>query len=421
MKHWIKNFDELATSEERKKALQIVEAGLSAVNTKEIVENKIKLEGNNLKINGHEFDLNEFKHIKVIGFGKASGEAAVGLEKILGDKIKDGAVIDIKATKCEFIKIYQGDHPRPSEKNLNAAKNIVEIAGDANENDLVIVIVSGGGSALLCWPEEECVQSTKLYDEFLGSGGTIKEMNIIRRHLSSLKGGGLAKILYPATVVGLVFCDIPGNFYSDVASGPTFKDKTTVEDAKEVLRKYDIVQEFKFIETPKEDKFFEKVINIPMTSNDDALSAMADESRKLGLEPLIISNHIYDFSEVVIKEFFEKIKDNSAILAGGEIRIKISSSGGKGGRNQYLSAKALNKIGDKEVFVSVASDGLDNSDSAGAIADQKTKEKIKELNIDAKDYIDRYDAYNLFEKTGDLIFTGPTGANVADLMLLLRT
>lgn len=416
----IKNFDELAISEGRKKALRIVEAGLAAVSTKKIVEKNIKIEDNALKIKDETFSLKNYGRIRIIGFGKASGEAAVALEKILGNRIDRGVVIDIDTIETEFIDVYKGDHPRPSEKNLNVAKNIVEIAEDADEDDLVIVIVSGGGSALLCWPEEECRQSTKLYDEFLGSGGTIREINIVRRHLSALKGGGLAKMLYPATVVALIFCDISGNFYPDVASGPTFKDETSIEDAKEVLKKYGIDQEFKLTETPSDDKFFEKVTNIPMVSNDDALNAMAAKSRKLGLESLIISNHIYDFSELVIKNFFEKAKGNTVILAGGEIRIKIDSDGGKGGRNQYLAAKAIDKIRDKDTFISIASDGLDNSDSAGAIVDIKTREKIKDLNINVKDYTDRYDEYNLFKKTGDLIFTGSTGANVADLMLLLR-
>ena len=218
----IKNFNELATTENRTLALTIAEAGLAAIDTQKVILDSIKLQDDILSIMGESFILSKFKKIKVVGFGKASSEAAIALEKILGSKIKEGAVIGLHKANCEYIEIFAGTHPRPSQINITAGEKIYEIIKDSKEDDLIIVLVSGGGSALLCYPESECGQSVMLYNEFLKYGQTITAMNTIRKHLSMLKGGGLAKIAYPATVIGLVFSDIPGNRFCDVASGPTY-------------------------------------------------------------------------------------------------------------------------------------------------------------------------------------------------------
>src|SRR3990167_9481914 len=162
---WIKNFKELATTKNRETALLIAEAGLDA----------IKLENNILLVQGQSFDLSKFKRIKVVGFGKASCDAAMALEKILEDKIKEGVVIGLQKITCDYIQTFVGTHPRPSEVNIEAGKKIFEIADQLNEDDLVIAIISGGGSALLCYPESECTQGRQLYDVFLKCGQTIKK------------------------------------------------------------------------------------------------------------------------------------------------------------------------------------------------------------------------------------------------------
>jgi glycerate 2-kinase len=443
----IKNFSELATTPNRKIALQIMEAGLNAINTEEVIKDKIKLGNNILTITGEDFDLSNFKKIKVVGFGKSSCEAAMALEKILGSKINEGAVIGLNKVSCDIIETFAGTHPKPSPLNIEAGKKIYDMVNQSNETDLIIVIVSGGGSALLCPTQGECDQEVKLYDSFLASGQTIKQINTVRKHLSLLKGGGLAKIAYPATVIGLIFSDVPGDNFKDVASGPTYKDETTIADAEKIIAENNLGQ-FNLVETPKEDKYFEKVHNFVLVGNITAVEAMAKKSEELGLEAKIVSTELYDEVDEALKKIFSGLGENetqkgfsrvlgspgpypgqttpkpflgSVFLAAGEPSVVVPKNAGKGGRNLHLGLEAIkNKmINDDVVFISFASDGMDNSDVSGAVIDKYTIEKAEKLNLNANDYADRFDSYDFFQKTGDLIFTGPTGANVSDLMILL--
>ena len=419
-KNWIKNFTELATSQNRKMALEIAVAGFESISTKMVVKNKIKLENNFLLVNGESFDLNKFKNIKVIGFGKSSLEAALALEKILDSKIKEGAVIGLSKVICKRIETFVGTHPRPSEANIPAGKKIYEIAKNSGSDDLIIVLVSGGGSSLLCYEEEEYREGVKLYDAFLKCGKTITEINTVRKHLSFLKGGGLAKIAYPATIIGLIFSDVPGDVFEDVASGPTYKDITTVEDARKIITENNLGK-FDLLETPKEDKYFEKVHNFVLVSNKTAVEAMAKKAKEFNLETKIVSTELYDELDETLKKIFSEKKDSSVFLAAGEPRIVVPKEGEKGGRNLHLGLEAIRMkmIDNDSVFISFASDGMDNSDIAGAVVDRNTVEKAGKLGLDASDYANRFDSYNFFQKTGDLINTGPTGANVSDLMILL--
>lgn len=427
-KHWIKNFDQLATTENRKNAMEIMEAGLDAINTGEVIRNKIRLENNILTIDGKGFDLNKFKNIKVVGFGKSSCDGALALEEILGSRIKEGAVIGLCEANTVYIKTFEGTHPKPSEMNVSASKRIYEIIKDSDVDDLIIVLISGGGSALLCYPESEYKEGVKLYNAFLECGKTIKEMNTIRKHLSLLKGGGLAKLAYPATVIGLIFSDVPGDDFKDVASGATYKDETTIDDVKKIIAENNL-GDFDLIETPKEDKYFEKVHNFILVSNKTAVEAMAEKAKEFNFNTNIVSTNLYDEDEKALKKIFSVKKENTVVLAAGEPRIVITKKGGKGGRNLHMGLGAIKmnliaKENSKEnlsdsVFISFASDGMDNSDVAGAVVDQNTIEKAEKLGLSVDDYLERFDSYNFFQKTGDMIITGPTGANVSDLMILL--
>lgn len=418
-KEWIKNIEDLSSTEARKKALQIISAGFDSIDTQKIIRSSISLDGDILNIKGEKIDLRNFKKIIVIGFGKASASAGYEIEKILGDRIFDGAIIDLSVFGLKKIQGFKGTHPKPSKENFEASEKIEKLSEGISNKDLVITIISGGGSSLLCWPKTEIEQNSKLYDEFLQTGGNIEELNTVRKHLSGIKGGGFAKMFYPAKIIGLIFCDIPGGKYEKVASGPTYKDESTISDAENILKKYGI-KGFYLNETPKEEIYFKNVTNIPMLSNKIALSAMAEKGKDLGLNPKIISSEIYGSAEEALVEMQSAINEHDMILAGGEIKLIVEKKGGKGGRNQYLALKAVQKIKDDEVFASVASDGIDNSDSAGAIVDFLTIKKMGEENLDIEEYLDKYDTYTFFEKTGDLIFTGATGANVSDLMLLLK-
>ncbi|HTE48800.1 MAG TPA: DUF4147 domain-containing protein [Candidatus Paceibacterota bacterium] len=420
MKNWIKNFDELATTNNRKLALSIAEAGLSAINTEEIIFNSLKFENNIFSVMGENFDLSKFKKIKVVGFGKASPDAALALEKILGPRIDSGAVVGLSKVNSEYIETFAGTHPRPSQINVDAGEKIYQVVSGSSAEDLIIVLVSGGGSALLCYEASECKQNIALYDESLKYGQKITELNTVRKHLSLLKGGGLAKIAYPATVLGLVFSDISGDHSADVASGPTYKDNSTVADAELVINKYNLGK-FNLLETPKEDKYFDKVRNFVLVSNKTAVDAMDKKARELGFKTVIVSTELYDEVEEAIHKIFHEESDNTVVLAAGEPKLVVKKKGGSGGRNLYMSLEEIKlKIIDNDsVFIALASDGMDNSDAAGAIVDKKTLEHIANSGLDVDDSLDRFDAYPIFKTSGDMIMTGATGANVSDLMILL--
>lgn len=418
----IQNTPQLAINENRKLALSIAEAALDAIDTASIISSSISLVGNILRIQGESFDLAQFKKIKVIGFGKASCEAAHALEKILGSKIDQGVVVGLKSIKCDYIETFAGTHPTPAFQNIEIGRKVFEMSTGSTEEDLVIVIVSGGGSSLLCWPEEECEQEVRLYNAFSKHGENINELNTIRKHISHLKGGGLAKILFPATVIGLIFSDVPGNHFENVASGPTYKDTTTIADAKKLIDTYNL-GDFNLIETPKDDMFFKKVSNFVLVSNVTALDAMKKKAESLGFSVEILSSELYDEAKVVVQKIYEKRKSNTVILAGGEPKVTGDKTGGSGGRCLFMGINALDTLAaspkQDSVFIFLASDGIDNSLSAGVVVDDDTLTKSVQQKLDRADHIRRFDSYVFFEKTGDSIFTGPTNANVSDLMILL--
>ena len=419
---WIKNFNDLTTTDNRRLVLTIAEAGLDAINTEEVIFNSIKLQGNILNILGENFDLSKYKKIKVVGFGKASLDSARALEKILGSRIKSGAIVGLNKATLDYIEVFVGTHPKPSQRNVDAGEKIYEIVKDSSEEDLIIVFVSGGGSALLCYSKDECEQNVNLYNEFLKYGPKITEMNTVRKHLSILKGGGLANLAYPATMIGLIFSDVPGDNFSDVASGPTYKDESTIVDAQRIISKYNLVGRFNLLETPKDEKYFEKVHNFVLVSNKTAVEAMAKKSVSLGLTANILLTEMYDETGKAVKKIFQAKADNTVVLIAGEPKVKVKEGGGIGGRNLHMGLETIQMkmIDEDSVFVSLASDGMDNSDVAGAIVDKTTIEKGKKLGLDANDYLNRFDSYNFFQKTGDMIMTGPTGANVSDLIILLK-
>jgi glycerate-2-kinase len=304
---------------------------------------------------------------------------------------------------------------------VKAAEEIVNLAKGITEKDLVIVAVSGGGSALLCYPESECTEGAELYEDFLKAGGTITDINLVRKHLSELKGGGLIKLLYPATIIGLVFSDIPGGELSDVASGPTYFDPSTEGDARAMLDKYRLPGNFSLIETPKDKKFFEKTKNFCLVSNRLALEAVALGARQAGYEAKIVSEKLYGFPAQTLDEFFGSNKAKTVLVGGGEARLVIEGHQGTGGRNLYLANDALTLInGDNELFVSLASDGIDNCEAAGAFADSTTLRHAKEKNLSIDEHLKSYDCETLFKETGDAIYTGQTGSNVSDIMMYIR-
>ncbi len=423
MTHIIKNFDALATTPLRRDALAIAEAAYAAIDTDAVLRGALALDGDTLVAGGFRYDLAQYDRVRVIGFGKASCKAVQTIESILKERIAGGIAIDIHPGTCDIVTIEAGTHPAPSPGNVAASERIVAMAQDASDRVLYLVVISGGGSSLFCYPYDECDQGARLYEDFKKTPATIEEMNTVRKHISQVKGGGLAAMLAPASVLGLVFCDVPGDHFEEVASGPTYLDATTVADAQRVLDKYGLTG-YALGETPKDPTLFRSVRNIPVISNTRALDAMSAKARELGYEPHIIGNALYDETAQLAQKMRAALaptkKEKSAVIAGGEPRLGVDKEGGKGGRHQYTALRALETIGEAEILIAFASDGRDNCDVAGGIADRETLRKARAQGLSTLVALESFDTYTFFEKTGDLVMTGPTDANVSDLFVMLR-
>ena len=425
---FIKNFDKLAITPQRKIVLQLIEEALSSIQSENIINNNVKVEEDILTILDHSFNLSEFQRVFLIGFGKGSARNSKLIEEKLGDKLTEGYVIDVNPEEFKKIKFTQGTHPLPSQQNVEFTDNLIKRFKELNltEKDLILIVVCGGGSAMLVHPYKISLdEKIKVGKALLESGADIIEMNTIRQHLSTVKGGGLAKILYPSHVTSIIFSDVPGNNLSYIASGPTVKDDTTIDDAIELLKKYNLLDKLglkkeDFSENPKDDKYFENVSNLLILSNLTALSAMQEKAQEFGFKAKIFSEKFQGIARETGKELIEKTADNSILLVGGETTVKVAGQHGQGGRNQEVVLGALLNIDDKTIICSFDSDGWDNSHFAGAIGDVHTLEKAKELSLNPSEFLDSNNSLDFFEKIGDGIETGRLPSNVSDLIIIFK-
>ena len=422
----IKNFDELATSKLRKDALLIVEEGLKAIDTEKVLSKQISLEGSILTIRNQKLDLNKFRKIFIIGVGKTSCAAGKVLEEVLQDKISGGIILDTKPGDLKRIECVVGSHPLPSQTNVDATAKIVARLKSLTKGDLVLAIISGGGSSLLCNPYKlSCDEKAMIGRSLIKGGADIVETNIVRKHLSEIKGGWFAVHAYPATVVSLIFSDVPNDDLSEIASGPTVLDKTTVEDAQKIMTKYDVLKLCKLPhcelnETPKDLKYFAKVTNILMMNNKLALEAMKKQAQSLGFKGKIYDNFLQGQAKDVGRKLINGLQTNQVLIAGGETTVKVGGIG-TGGRNQEFVLAAIPFLKKNQVIVSVASDGVDNrTEFAGAIADTDSKFKSKKLGLKIESYLENNDSFSFFKEMGDGVETGPLNSNVSDLILALN-
>lgn len=427
----IQNSKELAISPLRKDALEIIEAGLESIDTPKIMEENVRVENGELFIRNKKIDLNGIKKIFVVGIGKCALEAGEVIEKILGDLLTGGIVLDVQGKKLLKISSLVGTHPFMSEANIDATREIINLLSGMTENDLVIFIISGGGSALLCQPDNfTCQDETAIVKCLFDSGVPIKEMNTVRKHLSLARGGFLAKYAYPAKVVSLIFSDVLGDELEFIASGPTVLDTTTVSDAEAVLNKYDIwgkclVKPAILIETPKDEKYFKNIDNILIVSNSVALEAMRKSAEKLGYKTVIKTNTFFGEAKEIGPKMIRELSDadkRSVLLYGGESTVTIIKKSGKGGRNQELVLSALPHLKGGELIVSFDTDGRDNTDFAGAFGDSHTNEKAGKLKLNPEEYLasSENNSYYFFEQTGDYLMTGNTGSNVSDIIIAMK-
>lgn len=421
----IGNFKNLSTSPQREIVLKIIESGLESIRPRKALETNFILNGSKLKISNQEFDLKKFNRVFLIGFGKGSAGISKIIENTLKDFLTTGYVIDNVFQKFSKINFTLGSHPLPSQENIEFTENVLEKISNLTEKDLVLVVICGGGSAMFEAPFKIDFQTlTKISKSLLLSGATISEMNVIRKHLSRAKGGQLAKHLYPATVASLIFSDVPGSELSTIASGPTVQDPTTLNDALEIIKKYDIQKSVEIplgwlAELPIDEKYFRNVNNIIIISNKTALLAMKDRAESLGFETDLYSDRLQGDAKLIGKQLIQVAKPGRILLAGGETTLKVLGKG-KGGRNQTLVLAALPFITNATVIASFDTDGVDFYHFAGAIGDETTIEKSEKLKLDREKYLSDDNSYEFFEKTGDGIFTGKLESNVSDLIVVFK-
>jgi len=414
----------------RRQALRIFQAALRAAEPAAAVLRHVHLEDDVLIAGVRRYDLRSFRNIYVIGAGKASARMAVALERLLGSRITGGLINAPDAVKLRRIEINEAGHPIPDRRGVAGAKRIAQIATQAGADDLVICLISGGASALLPLPAPgiTLAKKQKITRSLLHSGATIHEVNCVRKHLSAIKGGKLARLAYPATLVTLILSDVIGDHLHAIGSGPTVPDPTTLADARAICAKYGIEVEFpEGAETPK--KFAISVVMVG--SNALAVEAAADEAKRLGYNTMILSTYLQGEAREVgrvhaaiaseIFRYGRPIQRPACVITGGETTVTVRGKG-LGGRNQeFALAAALAIEGLRDtVILSAGTDGIDGpTDAAGAIADGTTVARAQALGLNATSFLGNNNSYRFFDALGDLVKTGPTGTNVADVQVIL--
>ena len=396
------------------------------------------------------FDLNEFERIFLVGTGKASSSMAQAIEEIFGGRITKGLITTKygHALPLRFTEIIEAGHPLPDPKGLEGARKIKDLLTNTGPKDLVLFLISGGGSALLPLPADKITLEEKqeLTQFLLDCGADIKEINTIRKHISQMKGGWLARWAFPSTVITFILSDVVGDPLDVIASGPTVPDTSTFQESWEILKRYGLINEIassirnhlqagregKIKETPKAgESVFEKVHNMIIGSNIVALRAAEKEFSLAGFNTIILSSSIVGetreaarFHGAIAREVVstgKPIDRPACILSGGETTVTIRGSG-LGGRNQEFALSGAFEISglEKTVLLSGGTDGTDGpTDAAGAMADHTTITRARQMGLDSVKFLENNDSYHFFEKLGDLLITGPTRTNVMDVRILL--
>ncbi|NWG36958.1 DUF4147 domain-containing protein [Nitrososphaera sp.] len=419
--------------------LSALEAAVKSVDPGALVRKSLSLRGGTLvarDIKGKNVKIKGFNDAYVVGAGKASAAMAAAVARILKGRVAGGAINVPRGTDADVdrISITRASHPVPDSKGVCGTKKIIEVLEKAKQDDLVVVVISGGGSALMPMPARGLALKDKqeATSALLASGASINEINAVRKHLSAVKGGQLVQHTR-SRVLSLVLSDVVGDDLTVIASGPTFPDATTFSDARQVLEKYGLTgtRAARYIargmqgaikETPKPgDSIFARVSNVLIGNNELACKSATDflRRRKVRTEYLgsAFDGEARDFGAFMARLAGDiKSKSPFALVAGGETTVRLGKKPGKGGRNQE-AALACALAGVEGVAGFIGTDGIDgNSDAAGALVSCKSAELARKIN--AKRLLARHDSYRALEKMGSLIFTGYTGTNVNDIAIV---
>jgi glycerate-2-kinase len=445
----IKNGCGQRNREARTLLLEACQETISKINPTKLLKEQVRLKGNELLIQNRKFDLENFASIYVIGAGKAGKAMAEAINKTLGNKIKMGLVNHPgKKTKTGAINLNSASHPIPDFQGLAGSKAILQLAKNAGKNDLVICLISGGGSSLMPLPAngislQDKIDTTKL---LLESGADITEINCVRKHISAIKGGRLARVAYPATLVNLVLSDVIADPLDCIASGPASPDPTTFAGSIEILKKYDLLKKVspaiktllaegadkKLKDTPdKKDSCFKNTFNFVIGNNKKAIDCVVDYFKRKNIEVFKIKQFskidagkaAREFSKAALKlkQGVSRPKHPVAIVSGGETNAVVKGAG-LGGRVQEMALASVEFLKNRDgiTLCYFATDGIDGpTDAAGAIVDGETSVHAMLNGLNTETFLKNNDSYHYFKNLGELIFTGYTGTNLNDIYLAL--
>jgi glycerate 2-kinase len=429
---------------------RLYDTALESANPRNSVVRHVKRSGSILDVNGVRYNLEEYGNVYVVGAGKAVAGMANALEEILGGGLSGGCVSTSHGSGggigLNKIMLNEAGHPIPDDSGVNGARRILKLLQSTGEKDLVFYLASGGGSALLTLPADgislhELQETTKL---LLKSGASIGEVNAVRKHLDLVKGGQIARAVFPSTLISLVLSDVVGDHLDVISSGPTVPDSSTFRDAYEVLDKYGLLEEVPesvrgrieagvgggVPETPKEgDPCFEKTVNVLVGGNRTAVDAMAEKAKELGYDVIVLEEPVVGEAREAAREqarkavkLAEGIGRPLFILSGGETTVTIRGDG-KGGRNQeYALAFALELESlefERFICLSCSTDGVDNiREAAGAMVEGMSIKKARDCGLNPEQLLEDNDSYRFHKPLSTLIETGPTGTNVNDVQVM---
>jgi glycerate-2-kinase len=428
---------------------QLIQAGLKAGDPVQAVRRVVRRKGNTLVAGTKPYDLTNIRKVIVVGAGKASAHMAKALEGILGGKVSQGLVVVKDGHGCptKRVRICEARHPVPDRRGVSSTKAIMKLVSTLSPDDLVIVVISGGASSLLCLPASglSLRDKQKTTQLLLHSGATIQEVNIVRKHLSAIKGGRLATST-PAKVISLILSDVLGDDLGAVGSGPTVPDTSAVEDAIEIIYQYDLWEKLPtsvqaFFNTRSGKKDFpppskmktqsSDVHNEIIGNNKLAVTQVAHKAKELGFFTKVMSfdqqgeaREVGQQVGAIVKAHLKKgsrKKRPRCLIFGGELTVTVKGRG-KGGRAQEFALAAASAIsGLPGAWVmGVGTDGTDGpTEVAGAVVDGGTIERASSLGIDPLKFLEANDSYTFFRKVGGHITTGPTGTNINDLYIAL--
>lgn len=430
--------------------LRILGAALARVEPAEAISQHIQRSGDVLRVDGREYHLKDYKRIFLVGAGKAGMPMAMAASKLLGDHIKSGIVIvkeGYGGKTVPGLEILEAGHPLPDIRGVSGTQRIIKLLEGTQADDLVLVLMSGGGSALLTAPADgvKLDDLQKMTTDLLKSGASIQEINTLRKHLDLIKGGQLAQRAAPATILSLILSDVVGNPLEVIASGPTVGDASTYRAALQVLARYKLMGRTpppivrhlqrgvagELPETPKpNNSLFTKVHNVLIGSNWQAAEAAIDQACQEGFHSMLLTTYLQGEARQageLLAAIMRQVADSgqplerpACLVVGGETTVTIRGDG-FGGRNQELALGAVHELAGLEdiAMLTLATDGGDGlTEAAGAIVTGETWQRAIEAGLDPQDFLDRNDAYHFFQKLEDLLITGPILTNVNDLIFL---